>query len=201
MTMKNHNGMWLPDGDTFFQNRGDYERIDYEISRQYWQQQRCAIDIGAHCGYWTRRLVEDFDCVYAYEPVPAHYECLQQNVSAHNAQLHDHGLSNQSGELHMQLYTQNSGMSRIVDQQTNTTVRVERLDDIWPDQPLDFVKIDAENHEISVLQGAQYTIKTHLPVIFCEILDATDKSIQHFLEPMGYSCVRQHERNYIWSTL
>lgn len=197
--MKNHNGMWLPDGDTFFPTRGDYEHLDYRVVKPYWRDHLCAIDIGAHCGYWTKRLVNDFQKVIAFEPMPQHFECLIANVPQPNADLHNIGLSNTTGELYMERHIHNSGMSRIVDYVTDHVVPVDTLDNqLDPAQQIDFIKIDAENHEIFVLGGATNTLTKWKPVLFVEILSRADRRIHDFLQPLGYQCVQIFERNYIW---
>lgn len=55
------------------------------------------------------------------------------------------------------------------------------------DFPIDFIKIDAEGAEPSILSGMQKTIERYKPILVCEILsDAVGNEISAFFEKNGY---------------
>jgi len=47
---------------------------------KYVRKYRTAVDIGAHCGLWAVQMVEHFQHVISFEPVPEHRECYLKNV-------------------------------------------------------------------------------------------------------------------------
>ena len=64
-------------------------------------------------------------------------------------------------------------------------VKCERLDDIYDGKP-SIIKIDVEEHELQVLEGAKETIKKYMPTILVEIHDFETSSVAKFLEYLGY---------------
>lgn len=197
--MKQINGMWLPNGDTFFQNRGDYESYDYSRLKPHLKKHRVAIDIGAHVGYWSRRLVKDFESVYAFEAEPEHVECLRANVSDKNILITEIALSNKQGTVKFNKTIDNSGMSHVSD--TGVDVECAALD-TWKLNNVDLIKLDVEGHELAVLQGAKQTILHSRPVIFMEILNSMlfdkRKAIMDLLAEWNYMRVERVEENYIF---
>lgn len=197
--MKNHDGIWLPDGDTFFQNRGDYESHDYSVLKKYISGGDTAVDIGAHVGYWSRRLVKDYSYVVAFEAAADHVECLERNVNAENFTIHKIALSNEPGTVKFSQTHSNSGMSRVAD--SGIELECEPLDR-WKLRGVDLIKIDVEGHELNVLQGAEHTILRNRPVLFIEILRstplATRNSILDLLHSWNYVMVDCVEENYIF---
>ena len=81
--MLEHNGIWLPDGETHLQTVmiGDtYQLRKYKTALEYTPTRNRAIDIGAHVGLWSRPMSKDFRIVEAFEPVEAHRVCYRRNV-------------------------------------------------------------------------------------------------------------------------
>ena len=198
-TMKNHNGTWLPAGDTFFEHRGDYESHDYSRLKPYLHQCRTAIDVGAHVGYWSRRLVKDFEYVYAFEAEPEHAECLRANVTEPNIMITQVALSDSEGEVKLCKSIANSGMTHIG--LSGETVQCEPLDR-WKIRDVDLIKIDVEGHELAVLHGAEHTILRNRPVLFVEILNstpfATRKGILDLILKWNYELKETIAENYIF---
>lgn len=198
--MKNHNGMWLPEGDTFFANRPDYEGHDYSILKPYLKRKRVAVDIGAHVGYWSRRLVRDFETVYAFEAEPEHAQCLRANVTEPNILITEIALSSEPGTVKFAKSIHNSGMSHVSDD--GVSIDCEPLDR-WKIRDVDLIKIDVEGHELNVLQGAAHTILRNRPTIFMEILNSTPfetrKGILDLMIEWGYSLAERVEENYIFT--
>lgn len=174
--MKNCNGTWLPDGDIYFEQMGDYESYEYAQVLPYLSKYRTAIDIGAHVGYWSRRLVLDFDHVYAFEPVSEHVECLRANVTEPNITITQVALSNTPCILKFSKAIGNSGMSHVAYE--GVDVECQPLD-LWNIDNVDLIKIDVEGHEISVLRGAEKTILRSRPVLFIEINHCTSPNIRN----------------------
>jgi len=196
---------WVPDNDIYNKWGAKYEIRQFKKIIKFLLNKRTAIDCGGHVGIWSKRLSPIFENVIAFEPVPRHIECHKKNCTESNITLNEYALSNKESIVDMKVYTGiNTGKStleyksdlvknnsQIIQIQTKTL-------DSFNLSKVDFIKIDAENHESQVIAGAMQTILRWKPVLFVEILDHNDRRIHDLLEPIGYRCVRKHERNYIW---
>jgi FkbM family methyltransferase len=71
------------------------------------------------------------------------------------------------------------------------TVPTVRLDDEIGGRRIDFIKIDVEGHELSVLRGASAVLREHLPAMLIEIeqrhLDHPIKDVFREVEDIGYA--------------
>jgi len=198
--MKYINNFWLPKFDTFFQYRLDYELQDYLTVRKYCSSFRTAVDVGAHVGYWSSRLVMDYDIVYAFEPDKEHVQCLRKNVLNHKLVIDSRALSDQEQILKFEKKLGNSGMSRISDIGVNIqTIPLDKLELC----NVDLIKIDVEGHEYPVLLGAKNTITKWRPVLIIEILNSLDvkerQAIFDFLAPLNYNMKEIIDENYIFT--
>jgi hypothetical protein len=78
-TMKQVEGIWLPDEDTHFQTmfpqfpkvggRATYQYDKLQSCLDLCQSRRVAVDVGAHVGLWSMILCDHFATVVAFEPV------------------------------------------------------------------------------------------------------------------------------------
>jgi len=172
--MKQVAGFWLPDGEVdlvpflessprFF--KGPTYQVDKFLGcLPYIKRFRSAVDVGAHCGLWSRVLVKCFRDLYAFEPLQENWDCFLMNVEGAN--LHRVALGNQSYRVSMSFNSTASGNSH-VDPNGKTSVQAEPLD--WFGfEDVDFVKIDCEGFEYYVLQGGEDTIRRYKPCILVE---------------------------------
>ncbi len=126
-------------------------------------------DVGANIGSYSEQLYNYFPnaTIHAIEPHPANFNKLSKKVSSF-AQCHNCGLGDTKGSFVLYDRANNDGsthasMHKKVFTQTNTetvthTITLNTLDDFAQDiniDRIDFLKIDTEGHEFSVLQGAQ----------------------------------------------
>ena len=170
--------VWLPDGDTWNKWHGDWELDEYNEVMQHISEKSVAIDIGAHVGLWSKRLVKDFKHVYCFEPLEKHIECWHKNVTKefNNVDIYDVALSDVEGTSEMTVPFKNSGMSTlnyheyIPNDYIKENVQTRTLDSYDFDK-IDFIKIDVEDHEYKVLRGAQKTIEKYKPIIYIELND------------------------------
>lgn len=195
-------GLYIPKHDSFFVNRDFYEQEYYNAVTHNLPHKRTAIDVGAHIGFWSHRLVNDFDYVHSFEPIPDHYECLQKNTeSATNIKTHHMGVSDMAGDLYFEQVFDNSGCSKISKTPTNIKVFVDSLDNTLKNiSDVDFIKIDVEGWEINVLQGAENILKNNDVTVFCEILNRHKQNspVFAYMNSLGYNCVQQIAENYIF---
>lgn len=172
-------GIWLPDGDTHFADHlekgpeyrgaGTYQFNKIQMALNVCPKDRrgTAVDVGAHVGFWSRVLADNFQRVLAFEPVLDLAECFERNLSGvKNVRLVKSAVSAQSGSIRIQKCEGNSG-NACVAVTGGFSVSATRLDDLGFTE-LDFLKIDVEGWELSVLQGAEQVIRKFCPVIVVE---------------------------------
>ena len=165
-------GEWSPGETELFQrlvHAGDY-----------------VIDAGAHIGAHTlafSRLVGRQGKVFAFEPQRLLYQILAANVALNslaNVYTYQMGIGDKSGSLWLADdldYAREANFGGIPLRGIFRTLEhagpkyrlpVVRLDDFYDQPRLDFLKIDVEGMEVSVLRGAERAIRRHRPIIYAE---------------------------------
>lgn len=137
------------------------------------------IDIGCNTGDFLASILElsPLGCHYAFEPIPRLADRLRKRFPETN--IIENALSDSEGEATFWYVVNSPALSslrkdvwnhHIPDALTeNITVKTQRLDNILPaDLKIDFIKIDVEGVEYSVLKGSQETIKNHKPYVIFE---------------------------------
>jgi len=169
---------WFPDQDTHFVEmldkniRKGFEPVYQEPVRhkslRYVKQKNVALDIGANIGLWSRDLTLHFAQVIAFEPVSDFRDCLIKNVANNNIDIRPYALGPEDTTIDMVVTNGNTGHSH-VDNNTigSGSIDMHKLDSLEFDA-VDYIKIDCEGYELSILQGAEQTIKKHRPVIVVE---------------------------------
>ena len=95
--MKNVLGVWLPDHEKHLVDEfatgpnWTYQKNKLDAAMEYCIPRRVAVDIGGHCGLWSRHLTKLFETVIAFEPKQEHRECYTMNVDG-NYTLYPFGL-------------------------------------------------------------------------------------------------------------
>jgi FkbM family methyltransferase len=161
------------------------------------------IDIGANYGVYAltaAKLVGPEGRVWAFEPFPATANWLRRSAEANgyaNLNVIEAAVSSQSGRGPMAT-SDNSELNRLMDQAAGlvgalvplTTLDVSSQEFDW--SRVDFVKIDAEGHEISVIEGGRHFFETQAPLVMCEIKagDKVDLRPLQRMESLGYSAYR-----------
>ena len=200
--MQNVGGMWLPDGDEHFAKTfavdGHYHQEELiDLAMPYVKDRRLALDVGAHVGYMTRKMLEYFDRVVAWEPVKSNYECLLKNVDlarvcvrmrAVGEKWGGSGLRNPSPE--------NSGAWELHDGAMLAYVTPLDLCVIGGVHP-GLVKIDVQGSEVAVLRGGEEMFRQARPVIIIEAND--NDGVSALLEDWGARKVGFKRRDQIWA--
>ena len=174
-----------------------------------------ALDIGAHSGFFTlllAKVVGPKGRVVAFEPLPANFRMLQENVrlnSLMNVRLEKQGVHSNSGQLTFEVPDAESfllaGPMHHDDERPTTMVLATSLDlyVFQHDMKVDFIKIDVEGAEDDVLKGAEKTIKAFHPAMVIEVHDLDKQSRPHSglavlaalgyeLEPLGEALYTTH---------
>jgi FkbM family methyltransferase len=134
-------------------------------------------DVGANQGLYTLWLarVATSGTVYAFEPDPDLFQCLENNVRTNHLQNVSRiqaAASNRSGTLAFTTNGLNRGDNRIdahaLHDPGTQQVQAVILDEIVSDRRLDLLKVDVQGFEIEVLLGAQKTLSANpaLTIVF-----------------------------------
>jgi len=205
-------GWWLARNDYVGASLlyGELERNEYGVVKHFLRPGMTFLDVGAHQGYYTllaSRAVGSGGRVLAFEPSPRERNRLRMHLRLNrckNVEVEDCALgdSRSEGQLHVVLGTEsgcNSLRKPNVQQETvQISVRIEQLDWILRKQQIDhvdFVKLDVEGAELSVLKGAADLLQRRpRPVMLVEVQDVrtkpwgySAKEILHYLANLDYA--------------
>tara|TARA_B100000989_G_C19433930_1_gene424297 strand:+ start:100 stop:750 length:651 start_codon:yes stop_codon:yes gene_type:complete len=186
MAFKFVHGWWLPFEDNHFD---EYLSKSIEINGKKLYQpkhlSRCfhhikkkntAIDIGAHCGFWSFYLSLNFKKTYAFEPIDAFRECFSKNIISENVELMPFAIGESNRLISLDIDFKNTGATHISEKvNKKNKVEMKKLDE-FDFENLDFIKIDVEGYESNVVIGAEETLKKHKPII---IIEQKDHSIRY----------------------
>lgn len=135
-----------------------------------------AVDVGANLGLYTRTLAGLAKRVHAFEPSPAMASMLKR-TSARNVVVHETALSDSEGSATLRIPRAGDHLTHslaslepdaVADQDVlMAEVERRRLDSVVQ-EPVSFVKVDVEGHELSTLQGATGLIERCRPVFLVE---------------------------------
>ncbi len=162
------------------------------------------MDIGANIGYTTCLLSKKVGAmgkVFSYEPVSQIFSYLKKNkelFSAHhqynNININNIALSSKEGEQLMEQYEDNWGRSRIVNNETSSNTKKEKVITKTLDKEIEritgtinLLKIDVEGHEMEVFKGGINALqaKKIINILFEE--HESSSPIFDFLESFGYT--------------
>jgi FkbM family methyltransferase len=130
---------------------------------------RNAIDVGGHCGLWSRPLSAMFNRVHTFEPVAEHRECFEANMRTFevgNVTLNACALGDHSGSISLHTSPTSSG-DTFVKEGGEHTAEMRTLDS-FEFEDVDFIKLDCEGYELFALRGGEQTIKQWKPTIIVE---------------------------------
>lgn len=201
--MKNVKGWQLPEWDTHFEKM--LKEVNGKYEYQYAQRQYAlsyvnnfnlnAFDIGSNIGFWSVELCNKFKHVYAFEPHPENNECYKKNLNQYNNYtLYEIAVSNVSNKI-LELYVSpdecgNASLNNFGVMEGTTdrkieavslktiSVKVEKIDD-YNLKDIGFIKVDCQNHEQEVVEGAIQTIDKYSPVLCLELPVRNKKEIDY----------------------
>jgi len=181
------NTEWLP---FYF---GSYENVLPAVLKLL-REPGVALDVGANVGFYTIPLGRHMQALQgrciAFEPVPANYARLLENIKANHLDEAIQALPLAVGEVNAQITMLRDDQRGA---QTGNAARVRhaafndgqlerqplyaqmiRLDDHVErlglnDLPCRFVKVDIEGHEPSFFDGAAVFLKKHRPLMLAEV--------------------------------
>jgi FkbM family methyltransferase len=165
------------------------------------------LDIGANIGIMTvylARKIKDVT-IFAFEPIPHNVKVLERVISHYklkNVTICKHALGDEDGEIEMVMpvidLVKMQGLSHVVHKSipdNNTgerfTIPVKKIDSIQEimngTKPVTAIKMDVENFEYFVLDGAKELLKKYKPIIYCELWDNENRSkCFELMQSLGY---------------
>jgi FkbM family methyltransferase len=215
-------GWWLARNDyigamLFY---GGFEDSECSFAVRFLRSGMTVLDIGAHHGYYTllaSRKVGSEGRVVAFEPSPRERRRLNLHLrlnGCRNVETEDCALGETEGtaQLHLVLGNEsgcNSLREPAVTEQTELVpVRIERLDRVLQERRIgqvDFIKLDVEGAELSVLKGATELLhRRPRPVIVAEVQDIRTnpwgyaaKEIVRYLYNFDYQWFRAYSGGHL----
>lgn len=172
------------------------------------------LDIGANIGnhtlYWNLASSKHVFKVYCFEPVPDTFKILEKNIKINRlqdkVQLYNVGLNDCEAAAEFKTYKlENIGSTHLVanEQKKDGEMKLCRLDDFkFPENHIDFVKIDVEDMEIPCLKGAINTLKKYKPTIFIESQYENITEVKKILESIGYELLEEYpHKNWLFKII
>jgi FkbM family methyltransferase len=158
------------------------------------------LDIGSSFGYYALNYAKAAgpgSRVWAFEPTPAVCELFLESIRLNRLEqitLLRTAVGAESGSCRF-LLDESSELSRVDAQSGTVEVAMASLDDLAAEHEfgvIDFVKMDVEGHETSVIQGGRGFFARQSPLVMLEIKagNAVDYTAAAMLEELGYSLYR-----------
>lgn len=160
------------------------------------------LDIGANTGVFAlaAKAVNPGAQVYAFEPIKRIFERLSDNIKLNgfDAEPVLAGVSDITGEATIYVPVSEHSYSASLDatmlagraELSATQISVTRIDDFVASRALkslDLVKIDAEQHELSVVLGFGDTLKRFRPCLLIEVLNTElGQKLAPFFSDLNY---------------
>src|SRR5262245_40218085 len=181
---------------SFTTREPEYELLPSMLSAGDW-----VLDVGANIGHYTMRfsgLVGENGRVISFEPVPETFELLAAHAALapfKNVTLINAAASESAGVVSMVIPQfddtglNNYYLAQLSNGRQGSELQVLRLsiDSLDLPHPIRLVKIDAEGHELSVVQGMRRLLGRDHPTL---ILEDNDPQVITVLEECGYSSER-----------
>ena len=175
-----------------------------KIFSRYIKTGDTVVDVGANIGYHTKefsRLVGEKGKVIAVEPFLTNFNVLKMNCDdLSNVITENFALGNRDGKLELREYEDTAYVSEFKISRVKFTgntkeVPVKKIDTVFLNNEIDFLKIDVEGGELEVLKGSVKTLRKHHPVVVCEISvdnlrssDTSPGAMVKFMTKLGYAC-------------
>ena len=190
---------------------GDWFEAEMEFWRSQLQPGMTAIDVGANVGVYTfsaAQRVGSSGRVLAIEPFSSCVRCLQETCRVNQLDwvtVCAGAASDRPGTARLALHSSSELNEVVREEPDGSTVQSDRqfeeitcctLDDLIEQENLeriDWLKIDAEGHEMQVLAGSHHLLKQFAPAILYENIAASQGSnlpVAGLLQSKGYRLFR-----------
>lgn len=161
--------LWLPtpvpNVNYFLMARGYTDRMMFKYQHPDFvvvEPGDVVVDCGAYVGAFALGAIGVTPTVFAVEPAPVNFKCLQRNTQATSIEAFNVGLFDEPGEMEMRIganSTDNSLIALDSDEEVGVeVVQVITVDDLRSRMGvdvIDFFKVEAEGVELEILQHVQ----------------------------------------------
>lgn len=163
-------------------------------------REKLSLDVGGNLGVYTYFMARFSQSVMAFEPNPDLAARLRRGFGG-RVRIEECALSDQEGTAVLAVPLiggiEEPGLGTIEGESEaslpvgrKVEVVTHRLDD-YLERPVGFVKIDAEGHELAVLEGGHSFVSTHRPSFLIEAEERHRKdalgTLTAYLEGQGYA--------------
>jgi len=196
VTFFTENKLWVK---AYENGKNAWEKRNWAYAQKIVQKPDVVLDIGANIGQemlyytgWANRII-------SFEPNPATFEVLKQNVDQNNiknVRLEQLGVGSGPAKAFINLIRGNEGRSFVTAVPTKVSheITIVAIDDVdIGEGSVDFVKMDVEGFELRALHGMKNLIDKHNPVFQIEAQDenlsrcgVTSVDIWDFFIDRGY---------------
>jgi FkbM family methyltransferase len=179
---------------------GDWFEDEMEFWRHWLQPGMTVIDVGANVGVYTFSAAKRVGAqgrVIAVEPFSGCVRCLEETCRVNQfdwVKVYAGAASDRNDTAYLSLNAA-SELNELVAEEKEGTEKVEcfTLDWVCDREHLnqvDFLKIDAEGHELSVLAGSEKVLSQFKPIIVYENIAGSQGSniaVTDYLKTKGYN--------------
>jgi len=204
-------------GDYFWPDRPgpgaeDFIRGQENVAAYYAQlvpePRRIAVCAGANVGIMPRIYARYFQRVYAFEPDPENFRCLNSNIapceSEGDVTASNMGLGREFMEAYLYHDPENCGASYVLKDEAEKLhpIALEALD-TFDIQSVDLLQLDVEGMELPALRGAERTIIRCRPVIIVEMKHGErygwlPEDMEGFMGRLGYKFDHYRRNDWIY---
>ena len=202
---------YIPETDSHFidylKRNEHYQEAQRNRAISFVENWRFAIDIGANIGLWSKDLSKYFDNLACFEPNTFCQDYLRNNINLDKSKIYPYALGEKEENKNLFIHPFNSGASSLINRtklgsktdkeriygefpkDTKTINVVVKKLDSFDYNKIDFIKIDVQGFEMSVLKGAYNTLKNNRPVLCIEEDNPKNSLIIPFLKDLNYELV------------
>jgi FkbM family methyltransferase len=174
-----------------FEKSGVWEPRTTNYIKKHLIKGHTFVDVGANVGYFSVLASELGAKVLAFEPSKENRELLEQNTKDLGVKIYSQALSDKTEEGF--LYTNKTpGQCSLIGSGDGEKVETVRYDDLKLPIP-DFIKIDVEGAEKSVLEGMQSVLNTDKPITLI-IEDWKGETTDWLVRNYGFNLVTTERR-------
>lgn len=173
-----------------------YENSILEKWLPYLRGSKYILDIGANLGnhtlFWAKNI--EYSAIYSFEPYSVSYERLTHNIannSLKNIYPMNCGVGACKGYTNIMSFSEENYGATTLDTNISDAGEISIIDvDSFVSEhglsQVDFVKVDTEGFEESVLDGMQRVIELHRPDLWIEVSEESFRHVIDALSAMGY---------------
>ncbi len=185
-------------------HRDDKENDFFHFMGMLQDGEGIVLDIGANLGIMTVHLAQNLpkSVIHAFEPMPDNQTIFKKVIIKYklkNVEFHEIALGDTDGKVQMILPEKDGakmqGLSHVKhdsitewNEGSEFEVAIKPLDSLFGDEKIQGIKMDVENFEYFVLNGAKELLTKHKPIVYIELWDNENRQkCFNLLKELNYS--------------